>query len=221
MALTCATCKHANRDGARFCSECGGRLGLRCHSCGAELADESRFCDVCGAVVSPSGARPEGRKVVSVVFADLVGSTALQEVLDPESVRRLMKRFYAAMGAVIQAHGGSVQKFIGDAVVAAFGIPELREDDALRAVRAAGAMATVLDELNQELEQSWGVQLRMRTAVNTGELVVSEDGVLVGDTMNTAARLEQAAPVDGVLVGESTWRLVHRLVGLEPVADLE
>ncbi len=158
---------------------------------------------------------------MTVVFTDLIGSTALQEALDAESARRVMTLFYEKMRAVIEAHGGSVQKFIGDAVVAAFGIPELREYDALQGVRAAAAMVNELAELNEELDRGWGVRLRMRTAVNTGELVVSQQGALVGDTMNTAARLEQAAGEGEVLVGEATWRLVRHAMDLEPLPALE
>jgi class 3 adenylate cyclase len=159
--------------------------------------------------------------VLTVVYADLIGSTALQEELDPELARRVMTSFYECIRDVIGAHGGNVQRFIGDAVVAAFGIPELREDDALRAVKAAAAMVNSLAELNEELEQRWGISLRMRTAVNTGERVVSEDGILVGDVMNTAARLEQAGSDGEVLLGEATRRLVRHAVELEPLAPLE
>jgi class 3 adenylate cyclase len=154
------------------------------------------------------------------VFADLAGSTALQEQLDPESARRVMTRFYEQMRSVLEAHGGLLEKFIGDAVVAVFGRPSVREDDALRAVRAAAAMVVALESLNDELERDWGVRLRMRTGVNTGELVVSDGGALVGDTMNTAARLEQAAPEGQVLIGEETWRLTRHVIDLEETAPL-
>ncbi len=159
--------------------------------------------------------------MVSVVFSDLVGSTALQELLDAESVRHVMARFYAVMRGVVERHGGEVQKFIGDAVVAAFGADTVREDDALRAVRCAAEMGTELEALNDELEQRWGARLQMRTGVNTGELVISDEGILVGDMMNTAARLEQAAGTGHVLVGQVTRRLVHQQVELEEVAPLD
>ena len=151
----------------------------------------------------------------------MIGSTALQERLDPELARRIMTRFYERLRAVIESHGGSVEQFRGDGVVAAFGVQELREDDAIRGVRAAAAMVRSLAALNQELAPRWGVRLQMRTAVNTGELVVSENGILVGDPMNTAARLEQAGADGEVLVGEATWRLVHHLIELEPIEPLE
>jgi class 3 adenylate cyclase/predicted ester cyclase len=221
MALSCAACGHANRGDARFCAGCGVSLGATCAACGAVLTGDGQFCDACGAPLAVQAARG-ARKVVSVVFADLVGSTTLQESLDAESVRRVMERFYEVMRAVVEAHGGNVEKFIGDAVVAVFGARGVDEHDALRAVRAAAEMVAKLTQLNAELERSWGVCLAMRTAVNTGELVISEDqDLLVGDTMNTTARLEQAAAPGEVLVGEATWRLVHHAVELEPVAALE
>jgi class 3 adenylate cyclase len=177
MPVTCVACGYANREGARFCAGCGAELSVICASCGASLAEGARFCDACGAEVAASRAPSESRKVLTVVFADLVGSTALQEKLDSESARQVMSRFYEAMRVVLEAEGGSLEKFIGDAVVAVFGLPALREDDALRAVRAAGAMTEALEKLNDELEGIWGVRLQMRTGVNTGELVVSDAGV--------------------------------------------
>ncbi len=225
-SITCTACGHGNRVGARFCEACGAELEISCPACGNQLRPGASFCDACGSPAvrsAPAEAASVGetRKVVTVVFADLVASTALQEKLDAEAARRIMARFYDRMRAVIEAHGGSVQKFIGDAVVAAFGVPELREDDALRAVRAAAGMVAALEELGDELEHGWGVRLQMRTAVNTGELVVSDEGILIGDTMNTAARLEQAAAAGEVLVGEPTWRLVHHAAELEPLPELE
>jgi class 3 adenylate cyclase/ketosteroid isomerase-like protein/tetratricopeptide (TPR) repeat protein len=221
MRSTCAKCGNTNRDAARFCAGCGAPLALACAACGADLAPGARFCDACGAAVAPASARGrEVRKTLTVVFADLAGSTALQEQLDPESARRVMTRFYDRMRGVLEAHGGRLEKLIGDAVLGVFGRPSVREDDALRAVRAAAAMVSALDALNEELDRTWGVRLRMRTGVNTGELVVGETGELVGDTMNIAARLEHAAAEGEVLVGEPTWRLVHHAVELEPITPL-
>ncbi len=219
MPLTCLTCGHANREAARFCSVCGASLSAACRACGADLVAGARFCDACGAPVSAEAA--ESRKVLTVVFADLVGSTALQERFDAESIRRVMSRFYDRMREVLESHEGQLEKLAGDAVVGAFGKPGVREDDALRGVRAAAAMVNALGELNGSLEQGWGVRLRVRVGVNTGELVVGEQGELVGDTMNTAARLEQAAQPGEVLIGEATWRLVHHAVELEPVEPLK
>jgi len=221
MALTCAACGHANRGEARFCAGCGVSLSVSCATCGTALESDAQFCDECGAEVM-AREPPGTRKVVSVVFADLAGSTGLQESLDPESVRRVMERFYRTMRTVVESHGGQVMKFIGDAVVAVFGARSLDEYDALRAVRAAAAMGAELSALNDVLASSWGVRLAMRTGVNTGELVIGEEEeIFVGDAMNTAARLEQAAAAGQVLVGEATWRLVHHAVELESVGALE
>jgi class 3 adenylate cyclase/ketosteroid isomerase-like protein/tetratricopeptide (TPR) repeat protein len=220
--VNCPSCGHENRAGARFCDSCGLALAASCPACGTELRADARFCDSCGAAVAAdTQASGETRKTVSVVFADMVGSTSLQEKLDPESVRRVMARFYESMTAAIESHGGEVEKFIGDAVVARWGAREVREDDALRAVRAAADMRDALGELNDQLEADWGVTLGLRTGVNTGELVISAgDSIMVGDTMNTAARLEQNAEAGQILIGEPTWRLVRHDVTLEPVEPL-
>lgn len=211
-----------NRPGARFCSGCGVARAVRCARCGTELTPSARFCDACGAAVAVNRAPLEAvRRTVSVVFSDLEDSTAMQETLDPESVRQIMARYYEVMRAAVNTHEGHIEKFIGDAVVAVFGSPVMREDDALRAVRCAATMAAGLRELNGELERRWGTRLASRTGVNTGELVVNAEGILVGDMMNTAARLEQAAPTGEVLIGESTRRLVRNHVTVEEVAPLE
>ena len=222
--MVCTACSSDNRDGARFCVACGAPLPGLCASCGNELRAGDRFCGSCGAAVAESAApvAQELRKTVTVVFADLVGSTSVQERLDTESVRRVMTRFYDTASTAIESHEGQVVKFVGDGVMAAFGTPVVREDDALRAVRAAHALVAGLDDLNEELERDWGVRLHLRIGVNTGEVVVGgEDGDLIGDAVNVAARLEQAAGEGEVLIGEQTQRLVRHDVSLEPVAALE
>ncbi len=164
------------------------------------------------------------RKTVTVVFSDLIGSTSLGEQLDPESLRRMMTRYFHEMRAVLERHGGTVEKFIGDAVVAILGIPNLHEDDALRAVRAAAAMRAALADLNQQFERTWGVRLRARTGVNTGEVIASDpssgQAFVIGDAVNVAARLEQTADADEILLGNATRRLVQSAVKLEPVERL-
>ena len=131
----------------------GPRLGpmVACPSCGKENADDARFCSACGAPLEAEAPAREQRKTISVVFCDLTGSTAMGERLESESLRRIMARYYAAMRSELERHGGTVEKFIGDAVMAVFGVPTLREDDALRAVRAAAGMKAALAELNEEL----------------------------------------------------------------------
>jgi class 3 adenylate cyclase/ketosteroid isomerase-like protein len=157
---------------------------------------------------------------VTAVFADVVGSTPLQERIDVESAHHVMGRFYATMRQALQANGGHVAELRGDAVVGLFGFPTVREDDALRAVRAAAAMRDALGVLNGELDRDWGVRIGMRIGVNTGEVVISSEGLAVGDAMNTAARLEQAAPSGEVLMGESTWRQVRQAVFAERIEPL-
>jgi class 3 adenylate cyclase/tetratricopeptide (TPR) repeat protein len=165
----------------------------------------------------------EVRKTVTVVFGDVVGSTSLGERLDPEALRQVMGRYFDQMKTVVERHGGTVEKFIGDAVMAVFGLPTLHEDDALRAVRAAVDMRTALAELNQELERERGVAIAVRTGVNTGEVVAGDasgETLATGDTINTAARLQQAASPGDILIGASTHRLVRDAVDVEPVEDL-
>jgi class 3 adenylate cyclase/tetratricopeptide (TPR) repeat protein len=166
----------------------------------------------------------EVRKTITIVFCDLAGSTALGERLDPESLQRVLGRYFQRTREVLERHEGTVQKFIGDAVVGVFGIPRLHEDDALRAVRAAFELRRALAELNQELERDWGVILQVRIGVNTGEVVVGNPAVgsalVLGDAVNVAARLEQAAAPGEVLLGQATWQLVRDAVQAEPVAPL-
>jgi class 3 adenylate cyclase/tetratricopeptide (TPR) repeat protein len=167
----------------------------------------------------------ETRKVVTVLFSDISGSVAIGERMDPESVRRIMSRYFEEMKLVLERHGGTVEKFIGDAVMAVFGVPQAHEDDALRAVRAAVEMREALERLNQELEPTWGVNIVTRTGVNTGEVVAGDPSLgqsfVVGDSVNVAARLEQVAAPGTILIGESTHRLVEDAVtaeGVEPLA---
>jgi class 3 adenylate cyclase len=163
--------------------------------------------------------QPEVRKTVTVVFADLVGSTALGEQLDPEALRQVVTRYYDRAAAALTRHGGTVQKFIGDAVMAVFGVPTLHEDDALRAVRAAIELRRDLGDLNEELRRDWGVMLEIRAGVNTGEVIVGGpfqgQDVTVGDVVNTAARLVQRAAPGQILLGEISYRLVRDAVTAE------
>jgi class 3 adenylate cyclase/tetratricopeptide (TPR) repeat protein len=178
-----------------------------CPSCGRENPADARFCNACGAdlAVEASGSR-EYRKVVTVLFCDVVGSTALGESTDPEALRTLLGRYFDEMKAIVERHGGSVEKFIGDAVMAVFGVPQLHEDDALRAVRAAVEMRDALPQL--------GVEARI--GVNTGEVVVgSAERLATGDAVNVAARLEQAAGAGEVLLGPETAALVRDAVETE------
>ena len=195
-----------------------------CPNCGEENPDRFRLCGFCGTPFESAEPALEVRKTVTVVFSDLVGSTSLGESLDSETLREVLARYFAAMQAVLEGHGGVVEKFIGDAIVAVFGLPKLREDDAERAVRAAIAMRTALAEVNAELESGWGVTLTVRTGVNTGEVVAGDitagQRLVTGDTVNVAARLEQAAGAGEILLGDLTYRLVRKTVKAEAVEPL-
>ena len=195
---------------------------LTCASCGRESPADFAFCPACAAPLTPPG-RQEVRKTVTVVFCDVTGSTAMGERLDPESLRRVMSRYFDEMRTALERHGGTVEKFIGDAVMAVFGVPAIHEDDALRAVRAAVEMREALKALNKELERDHGVSLAARIGVNTGEVVAGDqpDTLVTGDAVNVAARLEQAAEPGTVLIGEETLRLVRDAVVGEPVPSLE
>ena len=193
-----------------------------CSECGQANPPSARFCARCGTALAPSGR--EVRKTVTVLFCDMVGSTALGDRLDAEAIRRIVSLYFDAMAAVIDHHGGTVEKFIGDAIMAVFGIPTVREDDGLRALRAAVEMRQRLETLNAEFEREWGVRLRVRTGVNTGEVVAGDpsrgQAFVSGDTVNVAARLEQAAGPDEILIGERTWMLGTGVIDAEPVPAL-
>jgi class 3 adenylate cyclase/tetratricopeptide (TPR) repeat protein len=165
------------------------------------------------------------RKTVTIVFSDVVGSTGLGERLDPESFQHVMTRYGGAMQRVVELHGGRVEKFIGDAVMAVFGVPVLHEDDALRAVRAALEMRAALAELNRELDREYGVELGIRLGVHTGEVITDEravdQGLIAGDAVNAAARLQASAPTGEVLIGPETHRLVAGDVRVRRHGDLE
>src|SRR5436190_101848 len=164
------------------------------------------------------------RRTVTVLFADVADSTPLGERLDPESLRRVMSNFFERMSAVLEGHGGTVEKFIGDAVMAVFGIPELHEDDALRAVRAATELRLALSQLNEELERDLGERIGIRVGINTGEVVAGDGSggqmLATGDAVNVAKRLEESARTGEILLGEPTRRLVENAVVLEPRDDL-
>jgi class 3 adenylate cyclase/tetratricopeptide (TPR) repeat protein len=181
-----------------------------CASCGHANTTSARFCEACGARLAASTST-EQRKVVTVLFCDLAGSTSLGESLDPEALRTLLARYFERMKAIVERHGGSVEKFIGDAVMAVFGVPVVHEDDALRAVRAAAEMRDALPELG----------LVGRIGVTTGEVVTgTAERLATGDAVNVAARLEQAAAPGDVLIGQPTLRLVRESVEVEELEPL-
>ena len=185
---------------------------LQCISCGRESAEEFAFCPFCGAALTPAPAAREQRKTVTVLFCDVVGSTALGESTDPEALRALLARYFERMKGIVERHGGTVEKFIGDAVMAVFGVPVVHEDDALRAVRVAVEMRDAFPELGVE----------GRIGVTTGEVVAgTEERLATGDAVNVAARLEQVAQPGEILIGEETLRLVRDAVEVEKARQLE
>jgi class 3 adenylate cyclase/tetratricopeptide (TPR) repeat protein len=193
-----------------------------CPSCGREAPAGARFCPACGAaeLADPR----EFRKTVSILVCDWVDSTSLGSGLDAESLRRVQESFYAEARRVVERHGGTVEKFIGDAVMAVFGIPQAHEDDALRAARAAIELRAALASLNARLEKEFGVRLAVRTAVNTGEVVAGDPSggqtFVTGDAVVVAKRLEEAATSGEILIGEATRCLVRDAALVEPADDV-
>ena len=197
---------------------------IACPECGFEAADDSAFCSKCGSKLASPLAVPEERKVVTTLFCDLVGSTALGEDADPEDVDALLRRYSALARKVVESYGGTVEKFIGDAVVAVFGVPAAHEDDPERAVRAG----LKLVEAVEELPPVAGHPIQVRVGINTGEALVrldvtpgSGEGFLTGDAVNVGARLQSAAPPMGVVVGQATHAFTHKAIvyeALEPMA---
>ena len=195
-------------------------MTVRCQTCAQPLAGEPRFCPSCGAPV-PQAASREARKTVTVLFADIADSTALGEKLDPEAVRALLTRHFAVAREILERHGATVEKFIGDAVMSVFGIPELHEDDALRAVRAAVQLRDGIAALGGGA----AVPIRLRIGVNTGDVVAGDpergETLVTGDAVNVAARLEQAAAVGEVLIGPLTYQMVRDAVTAEAAEPLQ
>src|SRR5215208_1008438 len=195
-----------------------------CARCGESNGGDAAFCGRCGARLTPDPAPATARKVVTVLFSDVSGFTALGERLDPESLQQLMSRWFGETRRIVEHHAGTVEKYMGDAVMAVFGVPVVHEDDAVRAARAALEMHDTLGHLNDEIEQRWGVRLEIHTGLNSGEVVVGSapggDLSTVGDVVNVAQRLEASAPPGEVLVGQETARHLGELAELDAVDPL-
>ncbi|MGN6431559.1 MAG: AAA family ATPase [Gaiellaceae bacterium] len=196
-----------------------------CPACGRETPDGFKFCGQCGAPLAEPAVAREERKMITVLFADLVGFTSRAERLDPEDVSALLSPYYARLRHELERHGGTVEKFIGDAVVALFGAPAAHEDDPERAVRAALAIREAIGELNDD---DPSLELEVRIAVNTGEALVAlglrpelGEGMASGDVINTAARLQTAAPVNGILAGEATFRATAQVIEYREAKPVE
>jgi class 3 adenylate cyclase/predicted ATPase len=226
--VICPECQAENKQGAKFCSECGTALTLRCPSCGTPHRAGQKFCDECGAGLSlgmPAAARTAPvaeRRLVSVLFADLVGFTTLSERRDPEEVRELLSHYFDRCRLLIERYGGVVEKFIGDAVMAIWGSPVAREDDAERAVRAGLALAQAVTALGEEVGLP---ELRVRAGVLTGNAAVQVglegEGMVLGDTVNTASRLQSIAAPGTVLVDDVTRRASEAAVAYEDAGTHE
>ena len=240
--MHCPQCQTDNPEQARFCLQCGARLAVTCPSCGTELPPDARFCFHCGATLAattpesppPSITSPslpptalaeaaEDRRLVTVLFADLVGFTAMSERLDPEQVQEIQQAYFETVTKPIQDHGGVVEKYIGDAVLAVFGVPEIHEDDPERAIHAALAMQEVMGDLNQRLEAT--PSLKLRIGINTGLVIArmatdSDDFIVTGDTVNLASRLQSAAPTGGVLIAHDSYRHVRGVFDVAPQEPL-
>ena len=197
---TCATCGTENPEGARFCYSCGTAMG------------------------APVEPLRESRKTVTVLFIDAVSSTALGERMDPESLRAVMTRYFDVMREAIESHGGAIEKFIGDAVMAIFGVPTVHEDDALRACRAAVEIRDRLAEMEPQIRADRGVAIEWRAGINTGQVVAGDvaagQRIVTGDAVNVAARLEAAAAPGEILLGAETYALVREAVSAESVEPL-
>src|SRR5512133_2599070 len=205
--MICSACLADNRAGRKFCYRCGAPLALVCASCGAANEPDDHYCGECGSALeeasSPPATAEAERRLVSVLFGDLVGFAPLSENRDPEEVRELLSRYFEASRQAIERYGGTVEKFIGDAVMAVWGTPVAREDDAERAVRAALELLDVVAALGGEVGAP---DLAMRAGVTTGEAAVTvgaeDQGMVAGDLVNTGSRIQAAAEPGSVLVGE-------------------
>src|SRR6266705_6178315 len=233
--MICSNCGTENGSGRKFCKECGRPLAFTCPSCGAANPGDSKFCGECGSplAATPSASRlatasvslagpATERRLVSVLFADLVGFTALSESRDSEEVRDLLSRYFDSCRTVISRYGGTVEKFIGDALMAVWGTPVANEDDAERAVRAAIDLVEVVSALGAEVGAPG---LRARAGVLTGEATVNltaqGEGMVAGDLVNTASRVQSVAEPGSVLVGEATRRATEQTIVFEDAGEHE
>jgi class 3 adenylate cyclase/tetratricopeptide (TPR) repeat protein len=229
--MVCPNCQAENRPGRKFCAQCGAVFAAACPSCGAANQPGERFCGECGtaltggtaaqAVANQPAVPPAAeRRLVSVLFADLVGFTSLSDTRDPEDVRDLLTRYFETSREVVGRYGGIVDKFIGDAVVAVWGTPTAHEDDAERAVRAGFDLTDAVAALGKQMN---GNPLALRAAVGSGQAAVvigaAGQGMVAGDLVNTASRLQAAALPGGLLVDERTYQSTNRSILFEPVGE--
>src|SRR5437763_9450549 len=244
--MTCARCEAEIPAGAGFCAGCGASVGAPCLKCATPVFPGQRFCTGCGADVAPGSAAAAAartldagtsalrigpgddgeRRHATVMFSDLSGYTALNESFDPEEVEALMARVKSDASAVIERHGGTVNQFVGDEIMALFGIPVARRDDARRAVEAALDLHGVVDAYLATLDPAFAQSLAMHTGIATGLVVARRsdhragDFALTGDAVNTAARLRSAAASHEVVVSATTWQQVADAFDAEASAPM-
>ena len=216
--MKCPKCQFDNPEGIDFCGKCGTKLEGICPSCNFVNPPEFMFCGKCGHQLEESVTRKieptieEERKLVTVLFSDLSGYTAMSERLDPEEVKKIMSQIFGEITSAVSKYGGTIQKFIGDAVVAFFGVPRVHEDDPVRAIRTAREINELVDAISPQFESKVGKRLAMHTGINTGLVVTGEvpagKGVLgvTGDIVNLASRLSTLAKPGEILVGRDTYR---------------
>jgi predicted ATPase/class 3 adenylate cyclase len=219
--MKCPKCQFENRETAKFCLKCGEKLEIICPQCGLELPLHAQFCDKCGQRLEEAlgkRKRPEDiegeRKRVTVLFSDLSGYTAMSERLDPEEVKDIMSRIFGEIAQVVAKYEGFIEKFIGDAVVAFFGVPKAHEDDPVRAIKAAKEIQNIVHGMSPSVEEKIGRPLSMHTGINTGLVVTGEVDVVkgahgvVGDTLNLASRLADLAKSGEIVVSSDTQKLI-------------
>ena len=233
--LVCPACRTKNRVEARFCRGCGAELVLACPSCGTPHGAEQAFCDGCGRRLQPEARSPDGvasagpgpaptdappaLRHVSVLFVDLAGFTRLSETRDAEDVRELLDSYFGLAKTIVGRHGGAIQKFIGDAVMAVWGVPQAREDDAERAVRAGLGLVDAVASLGDDVGAPG---LQARAGVVTGQvasLADPDEGLVVGDRVNTADRIQSAARPGTVFVDEVTMEVTSAGIAYEDAGE--
>jgi class 3 adenylate cyclase len=228
--MKCSKCQTENPQENKFCRKCGKQLLLSCPQCGAKVLAHDSFCGKCGQDLAKADEIEEAvpgtdgeRKQVTVLFSDLSGYTAMSEKLDPEDVKEITSRIFGEISKVINRYEGFVEKFVGDAVMALFGVPKAHEDDPIRAIKAARELHDLVDAESPEVEKRIGQPISMHTGINTGLVVTGEVDMekgthgVAGDTINLAARLSSLAKAGEILVGPATYRQAEWYFIFEPL----
>ena len=229
--MKCPKCGFENRQGVKFCEKCGAKMEIICSACGAKIPPDRQFCGECGQALGEKHkpieltSLPDGeRKYVTVLFSDLSGYTAMSEKLDPEEVKEIMSRIFGEIAQVVTKYEGFIEKFVGDAVMALFGVPKAHEDDPVRAILAAREIHNLVEAMSPGLEKKIGRPVSMHTGINTGLVVTGEVDMekgthgVAGDTINLASRLQGIAKKGEILVGHDTYRQAEGHFLFEPMA---